>query len=178
VANADGAGWAYSAQALALANPGAVPKGHFSYGGVTYSWPGEIGAPDNITTGGQTLTFGSKAGKMIYFLGSATESTSSGATGNFVITFADGSSQTTALTFSDWTLGGGSFAPVAGNAEALTTSYRWNNACNCKDGTMTYVYAVSAGLNNTTSNVASVTLPSGTINGTTGAIHIFDIQIQ
>lgn len=71
--------------------------------------------------------------------------------------------------FSDWTLGGGSQQPVAGDTIAVSTPYR-NVTGNQQDTTTTYVFSVQAGLT-PGKTVASITLPTAT----RGDAHAFAI---
>ncbi len=89
------------------------------------------------------------------------------------VNYADKSTQTIPVVFTDWTRGGGSGAVAAGNTVAVTSSYR--NAGTAKDsGTPAYVFAFTAALTST-QPVVSVTLPSDSTNG---QIHIFAITLK
>ena len=55
------------------------------------------------------------------FLGSATYGPTSGTA---TIIYTDSTTQTFTLAFSDWTLSGGSTAPIAGNMFAVKSAYR------------------------------------------------------
>lgn len=172
--NFDGDGFSYSAEALATA--GAAPGGTITLGSIHYTWPNvAAGQPDNIIAGGQTITFDETSPKStISLLGSAANAGSdTGAQGNMTVTYADGSTQTIAIAFTDWTKGGGGLPVVSGNTVALTCAYRDEGTT--KDGTTTYVYAVTSLLTDATSTVTSITLPATT---TGGVIHIFDIEID
>ncbi|MFC5827395.1 hypothetical protein [Nonomuraea insulae] len=101
LANFDGIGWSYSAQALAAA--GARPGGTVTWKGHTFAWPGrEPGEWDNVQAGGQTVDLTAPAGaKALALLGA-------GASGdietNLTITYTDGSTQETKVGFSSgWT---------------------------------------------------------------------------
>jgi len=94
----------------------------------------------------------------IGLLGSATQSGATGATGTLTVNYTDGSTQQIPVGFSDWTLGAGSFKPLAGDTIAVTTPYR-NIDDGTQDPTATYVYSVTWALQSG-KTVASVTLPS------------------
>jgi predicted alpha-1,2-mannosidase len=177
LANFDGGGWSYSAQALAAA--GATPGGTVTVGSVKYTWPPAAAAPlDDFIVGGQVITFAEAAAKTtISFLGCATNAQPTGATASVLVTYADGGTQQVNLVLSDWTLNGGSQAtPVAGDTIALTTAYR--DYGTSKDNTKTYVFSFTAVLSDSTgaaSPVQTVSLPATTSGGT---MHIFDIEIE
>jgi hypothetical protein len=173
-ANYDGSGYSYSAQALASA--GVSPNGKVTAGGLSFTWPNvAAGQPDNIAAGGQTITFPPTTAKttMLGLLGSASSAVAAGATGTVTVNYADNSTQSVPIVFTDWTEGGGGGPLAAGDIVAITTAYRDNGSGPA--GTTTYVYAFTAPLSNTNSAVTSVTLPSSVVGGT---IHLFDIVIQ
>ncbi len=172
-ANFDGVGYSYSSQAP-LPPAAAVPAATLSVGGITYTWPNEAsGALDNVEVSGQTVTFSETAvKKTLGLLGSATNAGSAGAQGTVTVTYADNTTQAIPVAFTDWTRGGGSLSPAAGNVVAVTAAYR--NAGGNKDTTPAYVFAVTASLTST-QPVTSVTLPAA---GAGGNIHIFDIELQ
>ena len=170
-ANFDGVGYSYSAQALAAG--GAKPGGTVTAGGIAYTWPNEAsGQLDNVAVSGQTITYPSAVKKTLGLLGSATNAGSGGAQGTVTVTYADNSTLAITVVFTDWTEGGGSFGPAAGNVVAVTSAYR--NAGGNKDAHAAYVFAFSAALTSS-QPVVSVTLPSST---TGGEIHLFDVELQ
>lgn len=168
-ANYDGDGFSYSEQAL-TAN-GFSPGATVTSGGLTYTWPNVAAAkPDSLQASGQTIALNAPAGAtQIGFLGSATNSSSSGSQGTVTVTYTDGTTSTATLGFSDWTLGAGSFSPSFGNVIVATTPYR--NSGSGPQSINTYVFAQTIPVDSTRT-VASVTLPS-TVNQ--GAIGIFAI---
>ncbi len=171
--NFDGAGYSYSAQSLAAA--GVTPGSTIKVPGTNYRWPNvTLGEPDNIEVSGQTITFNETSTKTtINLLGSATDSDSGGAQGAVKVTYADGTTQSVPIAFTDWTKGGGAYPLAPGNMIALTTAYRAKGTS--RDDTTSYVYTCRAQLTDTSSTVASVTLPS---NGTGGTIHVFDVELN
>ena len=169
-ANFDGSGFSYSAQALATA--GVTPGSTVTVGATKYTWPNvAAGQLDDITVGGQTITFSEATAKStISLLGCATNTGSGGAQGTVTVTYADNTTQQISVTFTDWTEGGGGFAPVTGNTVAITTAYRDYGTQH--DGTKSYVFSVTQLLTNATSTVKSITLPA-TVTG--GTMHVFDV---
>lgn len=164
-ANLDGHGYAYSAQALSAA--GAAPGAHLTASGLTFTWPNAAaGAVDNYQASGQTVAVSGSG--HIAFLGSATNGPS---TGTAKVNFTDGTSQNVTLSFSDWTLNGGSAKVQSGNTIAVKTSYR-NTSSGTKQTVATNVFATNAIALTSGKTVASVTLPS-TVNQ--GALHVFAI---
>lgn len=169
-ASFDGDGFLYSANALAAA--GVTPGGTVKADGLTYTWPGTgpSGALDNIDAAGQTVPVSLPAGSTrIGLLGSATNAGSSGATGTLTVTYTDGSTQQIPVGLSDWTLGAGSFPPLAGNTIVANTPYR-DTGGGGKQMINTYVFATNASLT-AGKTVASVTMPTPT----GGNMHVFAI---
>ncbi|ACU71561.1 mannosyl-glycoproteinendo-beta-N-acetylglucosaminidase [Catenulispora acidiphila DSM 44928] len=166
--NFDGVGWAYSAQALAAA--GVSPGSRLTAAGKTFTWPAAAaGTPDNYQAAGQTVAIsGAGNSGSISFLGSATNGPS---TGTATVHFTDGTSQSVTLSFSDWTLNGGSASVQSGNTVAVTTSYR-DTTSGGRDGVSTYVFATSPRSLPAGKTVASVTLPSAANQGN---LHVFAI---
>jgi hypothetical protein len=93
----DGSGTSYSAQALAAG--GLTPGATVTHDGVTFTWPNApAGLPDNVITGGQTITV-SGSGSTLGFLGATSNG---GASGTGTIAYTDGSTQQFTLAMSDW----------------------------------------------------------------------------
>ena len=164
-ANFDSDGYAYSAQALAAA--GVNPGSQLTAAGTTFTWPSaSVGTADNYQASGQTVAVSGSGS--IAFLGAATNGPS---TGTATVKFTDGTSQSVSLSFSDWTLNGGSASVQAGNTVAITTSYR-DTSSGGRDTVSTYVFATSPVSLPSGKTVASVTLPS---SANQGALHVFAI---
>lgn len=163
----DGAGWAYSQDALKAAGVTAGSK--LTVDGITYSWPtAAAGQPDNIAMAGQTLPVGGPAGATtLGLLGAGTTAPPTGTGGRLTITYTDGSTAQETVAFSDWTLGGGSGTPIAGDTTAVTTPYR-DTAKGGRDQVKTYVYATRVPLD-PGKQVASITLPVTS----SGTAHLF-----
>jgi hypothetical protein len=170
--NFDGAGFSLSSAALAAA--GATPGASISAAGMTFKWPNtSVGENDNMEAGGQSVTSFTKNSGVttLGVLGTATNADSSGAQANVTVTYADGTTQTVPIIFTDWTRGGGGDSVVGGTV-AITMAYR--NQGSSKNSTTTYIYAATAALTST-QPVTSVTFPTDTTGGT---IHVFDVELN
>jgi hypothetical protein len=156
----------YSAEALAAA--GVTPGASVTFNGVAFTWPNvPAGQQDNYQADGQTIMVTPVANATtLAFLGAAANGPSSGTA---IITYTDGSTQTFTLGFSDWTLGAGSSAPIAGNDIAITTSYR--NLQAGKETVNTDVFYTEVALQGG-KTVASVTLPAEVSQG---SLHVFAV---
>ena len=166
VADFDGTGESFSAQALAAATPAALSPGPVSVDGTTFTWPA-AGVPDNVIADGQTIDL-SGSGTELGFLGAAGFGAASG---SGTITYTDGSTQSFSLSMADWY----NNAAVAGDQIAATTS-SWNFSSSTQTAHPVSVYYASVPLEKG-KTVASVTLPtvsSGIGNGV-NAMHIFAI---
>ncbi len=164
-ANFDGGGRSYSAQALAAA--GVTPGAQVHAAGATFTWPNVAsGKPDNYEANGQTVTAAGSGA--ISFLGAANNGPSAGTA---TVTYTDGSTQNVQVNLSDWTLGGGSASPVAGNTVAATAAYR-NQAGAASDGVKTYLFATAPAALAAGKTVGSVRLPADV---STGGMHIFAV---
>ncbi|RSM67497.1 alpha-mannosidase [Kibdelosporangium aridum] len=169
VANFDNVGFSYSANALT--NAGLKSGGTVTVDGLTHTWPvTNVGEPDNVIAGGQTVNVQAPAGATkLAFLGSAANGTASG---TLTITYTDGSTQQAQIGFSDWTLGGGGQQPSFGNRIAVTSTYR-NSVNGSSQNLNTYVFATAPVALDPSKQVRSVTLPSA-VSG--GALHVFTVS--
>jgi predicted alpha-1,2-mannosidase len=169
-ADFDGVGYSYSATALASA--GVSPGSTVTAAGSTFTWPNVAPAalysakPDNYEAVGQTIP--ASGSGSIAFLGSAANGPSSGTA---TVNYTDGSTSSVTLSFSDWTLNGGSASVQSGNTAAITTSYR-NAASGTANQIKTYVFATTPVSLTSGKTVASVTLPA---SANQGALHVFAI---
>ena len=164
-ANFDSDGYSYSAQALAAA--GVSPGSQVTAAGATFTWPNvSTGSADNYQAGGQSVAVSGSGS--ISFLGSATNGPS---TGTATVNFTDGTTQSVTLSFSDWTLNGGSASVQSGNTTAISTSYR-DTTSGSQQTVGTYVFATSPVSLTSGKTVASVTLPASVNQG---EIHVFAI---
>lgn len=164
LANADGGGNSYSAEALQAA--GVVPGTILHIDGAALQWPDVApGAPDNIAANGQTVPIQSIPGATaLVVLGATTDGPASGTA---VIHYTNGTSQNVTLGFSDWTLNAGQSSPTAGETEAIVTGYR--NTDGGPSTVNTYVFARSLPIT-PGATIQSITLP--TQHGA-AEIHIF-----
>ncbi|MEV8557556.1 lectin [Streptomyces sp. NPDC051917] len=164
-ADFDGAGYSYSAHALATA--GVTPGSRLTVNGVTFTWPDVAsGARDNYEANGRTVrTSGSGS---ISFLGAANNGPASGTA---TVTYTDGTTQSVALGLSDWTLSAGAASPLADNTVAVTLPYR-NHAGTASDNTQTYVFATTPVALSAGKTVSGVRLPSDVA---AGGLHVFAI---
>lgn len=157
----------YSAQALqqAAIQPGSV----VTTNGTNFIWPAAVaGASNNYVAQGQTIPVNANSGATtLAFLGAASNGAASG---DVKITYTDGTTQTVPVSFSDWTLSGGTAQPSAGNAIVATLPYR--NHPGGKHTVNTYVFYIAVTLQYSSKTVQSVTLPS-TITG--GQMHVFSV---
>ncbi len=164
VGNFDGGGRSYSTNALSAA--GVNSNAAFTFDGVTFTWPTEAaGSNDNWRTAGQVVPI-SGSGADIALLGAAAGGQS---TGTISIKYSDGTTQQVSVTFSDWTLNGGSVSPASGDYIAASLPYR--NTATGKDTTKSYIFMAYAALTSG-KTIVSVTLPA-TVTG--GGMHIFAI---
>jgi hypothetical protein len=170
-ANYDGDGFSYSQQALGKA--GLTPGGSVTSQGVTYTWPDVPAAqPDAISAAGQTIPVAAPAGTpSIGFLGSAVNSSTSGASGTVTIGYTDGTTSEATLGMSDWTLAAGAGKPQFHNVILAKTPYR-NTMSGIPQQINTYVFAATVPVD-TSKTVASITLPATVSNG---SISIFAIS--
>jgi hypothetical protein len=157
----------YSAQTLQSA--GAKEGAQFTYKGTTFIWTGGApGTANNYTAQGQTIPVNYLYGSStIAFLGSSVGGSSSGAV---TINYADGTTSTITLNFSDWTLNAGKVQPVAGNSAAMTLNYRNTQAG--RQNVNTYVFYSEFLIPNYDVPVVSVTLPK------TSQMHIFAVATR
>jgi predicted GH43/DUF377 family glycosyl hydrolase len=157
-ANLGGGSGAYSAQALAA--QGLTPGAQLTSQGLTYTWPNvAAGTPDNVEADGQTIAV-SGTGSTLGVLGSAYYGPLDG---QIVLHYTDGSTQTTTLGLSDWTLNANASTPSYGNAVVATMPYRDLDTSH-QDSTVNYLFSdqipLAAG-----KTLASVTLPGTASKG-------------
>jgi hypothetical protein len=164
--NLDGAGYSFSAQALAAA--GITPGSAVHAGGLAFTWPDvQPGQPDNVEAGGQIIEQAG-TGTTLGFLATATFGPASG-TG--VIHYTDGTSQQFTLSAPDWYA-----TPPSGSDPVITAAYR-NTPGNGHDKHPVYVYYAGVPLASG-KTVQSVTLPSvSPPNTTSPSLHIFAMAI-
>ena len=171
VANFDGQGYSYSAQALQTA--GVAPGQTIMVSGTaTFVWPDVApGSANNVVSRGQVIALAPPVGgSMLSFLGAGSGGDSQGSA---TITYTDGSTQSFQLGFSDWTLRGNTAQPSFGNAIAVDTAYR-NYRDGFRNAVHTHVFCAQTPLQ-PGMLVASITLPPAVDRGTQ---HIFAISIR
>ncbi|MEU6367869.1 GH92 family glycosyl hydrolase [Streptomyces sp. NPDC046931] len=164
-ADYDGGGWSYSRQALADAGLTAGFQG--TVGGLSFTWPDSpAGRPDNVSATGQTIELTGPATRLS-FVGSAVN-------GNrrtkATVTYTDGTTDTVDLSFTDWTVGGGSGTVQYGNEVVARTAYR-NVAGADRDPVATYVFATRPYEAPTGRTIRSVTLPDD------ADLHVFTLAV-
>lgn len=168
-ADLDGVGWSLSAQALAEA--GVMPGGTVTVDGLTFRWPAAApGRPDNVDADGQEVRLPARPGsRRLGFLALATHGPWAG---RATLHYADGRTQSIALSFPDWTLNGGEEVLPAGTRVAVRMPRR-----NSQDGegtqVETMVFASIVPLQPEAS-VKSVTLPA---RADQGALHVFAVAL-
>ncbi|WP_214411157.1 GH92 family glycosyl hydrolase [Sphaerisporangium fuscum] len=167
LANFDGGGWSYSAQALAAvkAKPGAA----LTWKGYTFTWPQrKPGDLDNVQASGQTIDLAGvpQGARTLALLGS-------GASGDIqtkvTITYTDGTTQDTTVGFSDWALAKDAYQPRFGNEIVLKTPYRLD-AGGDKQEINVYVFAATPVQLDAAKQVRSMTLAAPTGRATA---HLF-----
>jgi beta-glucosidase len=167
VANFDGDGSSYSAQALA--SVGVTPGASLSYDGISFTWPDvAAGQPDNVVGSGQTIDVSGSGAD----LGLLDASAYGPATGTGTIIYTDGSTQSFSLDVPDWY----NTAPAGSNA-VITAPYR-NRPDNTQDHTVVNVYEQSIPLQ-AGKTIAAVTLPDVSSSAVQGSasLHVFAIGI-
>ncbi|HEY9241872.1 MAG TPA: glycoside hydrolase family 3 C-terminal domain-containing protein, partial [Streptosporangiaceae bacterium] len=166
--NLDGGGASYSAQTLAAA--GLTPGATVTHDGLTFTWPAaQPGTPDNVVAGGQTIPV-SGSGSTLGLLGAGDYGA---AGGTVTITYTDGSTQSSDLTFSDWW---SKTAPPGG--DILATMPYINTATGQENQGGVSVYYVGIPLQKG-KTVKYVTIPDISQTAVQGqnAMHIFAVSI-
>ena len=167
VANFDGDGSSYSAEALA--SLGVTPGAPLSYDGISFAWPDvAAGQADNVVADGQTIDVSGSGAD----LGLLDASAYGPATGTGTIIYTDGSTQSFSLDVPDWY----NTAPAGSNA-VITAPYR-NRPGNTQDHTVVNVYEQSIPLQ-AGKTVEAVTLPDVSSSAVKGSasLHVFAIAI-
>lgn len=168
-ADLDGVGWSLSAQALGQA--GIRPGEEVSADGLTFRWPSAgPGRPNNVEVQGQTVQLAGRPGaRRLGFLGLATHGPSAGVAS---LRYADGRTQAIALSFPDWTPGGGG-APLPAGTHVAARMARRNGRGAEQTQVETMVFATSVALE-PGQTVESVTLPERLDQG---ALHTFAVAL-
>jgi len=163
-ADYDGNGNSYSAQALQAA--GVTPGKVLIVRGYRFSWPNTApGQNDNYQANGQRIKVSAlPQGGELALLGSATHGPSQG---SLTLTYSDGSTQVTALRFSDWTLNGGNGRLLFHNGVVATMPYR--NTPHGHEQVKTYLFLTIIATQ-AAKTLTSITLPAHVDHG---QLHIF-----
>ncbi|MFI6070489.1 GH92 family glycosyl hydrolase [Actinoplanes sp. NPDC051343] len=173
-ANCDTQGWEYSRAALAAA--GLTQGKRTAVPGTALSFTAPVvpaNQPDNATGNGSTIALNLPSdAKSISFIGTGTEGNQNTTA---TLTFGDGSTATTPIQFSDWTLGGNANGtPSFGNIVVAKSAYRLHGTD--KDGAVPFVFATAPYQIPAGRTLVSVTLPKQTGDpGTAGRIHVFAV---
>jgi hypothetical protein len=176
-ANFDGGGYSYSQNALQASGrySGAAWYNDSNYydevelNGISFDWPDvAYGKADNIIPNNQVIQIPTSANaSIIGFIGSATGGSASI---TVTITYTDGTTSKSTLSFSDWTLGGGKTAILSSDKIAAAMSYR-DEKGGVKQTLKTYLFYSS--INATAGKtVQSITLGKGPAGR---SFHIFAI---
>jgi hypothetical protein len=165
-ANFDGSQRSYSSSALRDA--GWVPGHVFDAMGAHFVWPNlPSGLPDNMVCDGQTLPITGRGSHLVMIGASA----GGNASGNLVIHYTNGQSQTQPFDFTDWTRNGGTGKLQEGNQVVVTTSYRNSVLASGKERVPTYLFAEGVAVTPSLA-VQSITFPNET------GIHIFMLALS
>jgi hypothetical protein len=170
--NVDGAGYSFSAQALAVA--GAQPGGTVTAGGLTFTWPGTAaGQPDNVVAGGQAFGFTGSGSQLGFLLSGTYVSASHGsAAGTGQVVYTDGSTSSFTLNAPDWHGG----CSQDGTGVALYTAYR--NYSGGKSALDVCIYAAVVPLT-AGKTISYVVLPdvSSGVTADVPALHVFAVAV-
>jgi hexosaminidase len=163
----DGAGSSYSAQALA--DEGLTPGGAVTAGGVDLVWPDvAAGEPNNVLADGQSFLLRGQGSTV----GVLAASTYGALSKDWVVHYADGTSQTVRETSPDW-----SSTPPAGSTLVADMPYR-NNVDTGRTARRTMVFLLRLPVD-ATKQVEAVTLPVVSSDAVRGApaLHVFALGI-
>ncbi|WP_147919200.1 family 20 glycosylhydrolase [Ruania zhangjianzhongii] len=161
----DGAGSSYSAQALA--DHGVQPGTELSREGVTLTWPDvDPGTANNVLANGQSVRLDA-SGSRIGLLAAGTYGT---VTGDWVVHYTDGSSETVELSTPDWSQSN------PGDSAIVSMPYRNTPTGPTDRATQVHFQSIPIDPERT---VAALTLPtvSATAVRGTPALHVFAIGI-
>ena len=172
--NIDGAGYSFSAQALAAA--GAAPGGTVTAGGLTFTWPSAAsGTPDNVVASGQAFKISGSGSQLGFLLtGTYVSAANGAASGTGEVVYTDGTSSSFSLTAPDWHGG----CSAAGTGVALYTPYR--NGPSGKSTLSVCVYEASAALTagKTISYVVLPDVSASTPRSDVPSMHLFAVVVK
>ncbi|MGW7204471.1 GH92 family glycosyl hydrolase [Streptomyces sp. NPDC054837] len=164
-ADFDGAGRSYSRQALAAA--GLTPGARGAVGALAFTWPDSpSGRPDHASAAGQTLQLDEPVSQLSIVGSAVFGDRQSEAT----VTYTDGTTDTTDLSFTDWTRGGGGGSVRYGNEVVAEAAYR-NIAGGGRDQVATYVFATKPFTAPAGKRIASMRLPDDP------GLHVFTLAV-
>jgi beta-galactosidase len=166
-ADFDGAGYSYSAQALAA--KGLAPGATVVHDGLSFSWPAvPAGQPDNVIAMGQTIAV-SGTGSRLGFLGA---SSPNAVIGTGTVHYADGTASEYSFRLDDyWYAPGAENDPVAAVPYLNTVTGRYDHTA--------YVFYASVPVA-PGREISAVTLPPNGANPPTGrrqGMHIFAVAV-
>ncbi|MFF4795925.1 alkaline phosphatase family protein [Streptomyces sp. NPDC001276] len=154
-------GHSYSAQALAAQH--LTPGASVTAEGATFTWPNvPAGVADNVDSTGQKVEFSGQGSKLA-FLGAGVYGPLNG-TG--AVSYTDGTTQTFTLSFSDWTLNGGSRNPLP--TENVVAKMTYRNKASGPESVNTHVFSSSVPID-PSKTIDMVQLPKPA----SGYLHIF-----
>lgn len=147
-----------------LAEKGVVPGAAIEAAGTTFTWPGAApGEPDNVSAAGQTFKFTGQ-GSQLAFLGAGV---ATGATGEAVVHYTDGSSSRGSFGFPNW-----GFQEATAHGATLQVSTKGRNTpagyANAEYDYRLFTNTIAVEQDKT---VDMVTLPNN------GNIHIFAVAL-
>ena len=162
----DGAGYSFSAQALAA--DGLTPGGSFTHDGISMTWPGvPAGQADNAAADGQAIAVSGQGGH-VAFVGSSNSGSPSG-TG--AVLYTDGTSQSFSLTLDDFW-----FAPSGSNE--IVAQMPYVNSPTGRYQQTVYLFYQSVPVD-PSKHVAAIILPTVSAGsaGHSTAMHIFSVGV-
>ena len=162
--NYDGIGDSFSASGLAA--DALSPGGTLVHDGLTIRWPDvPPGQPDNVVADGQTIAL-SGSGTSLGIAGASAYGTTGG---TFTVHYANGTSNSQAVTFGDWI-----DESAAAGTDTLATTGGWNPGGSVPVSLYYAAIPLTPGL-----LVTSVTLPAvgGGVGDNVPSLHIFDLTI-
>jgi len=144
-----------------LATAGLTPGASVKHGDFTFTWPASaVGENDNVATGDETILL-SGSGSSLGFLGLATHGNQSG---TVTINYADGSSASSTLAFTDW------WKTTASAGDEVVATANSVGDGPSGDGHTVGIFCASVPLSSG-KTVESVELPANS------NMHIFDLKI-
>lgn len=168
----DGAGYSFSADALAAA--GAEPGGTVTAGGLGFTWPSAAaGQPDNVVADGQAFQLSGSGSQLGFLLtGTYVSSSHGSAAGTGEVVYTDGSTSSFTLNAPDWHGGCG----PTGSGVALYTAYRNYSGGRSDLDVCIYEESVPLTAGKTISYVVLPVVSDG-VTADVPAMHIFAVAV-